>query len=89
MLDFKIIQMNYAPLELSGYGAFAMEPSSNRNPFVKIGDKVKLFSQHGTFRVLNITDTYFVVSNKKSTWFIKRIYEYKCGWEDFRGWAGR
>lgn len=55
------------------------------NPFVKIGDKIKIHSHSGPFIVDSISNGGFVVKH-----YSKRMNREKliyCTWDDFRNWC--
>lgn len=82
-----LIKIHYFPFATAGQTAGGDAEQGGRNPFVKIGDQIKLHSRHGTYRVLEITDGYFRVSVVRSGWLIRNSHEYKCAWNDFRCWS--
>lgn len=83
----KSIRFQFAPVEINSYSSFIESNINNKNPFVKVGDSVKLHSRKGAFRVIEIDNNFFVVSFVKTRFFIKTVVELRCSWVDFRGWV--
>lgn len=59
----------------------------NQNPFVKIGDRVKLHSRSGTYRVLDIQPDHFTAIDITSHWFSRKAKDITCSWDEFKGWS--
>ncbi|GAB3349878.1 hypothetical protein GCM10027566_06580 [Arachidicoccus ginsenosidivorans] len=77
----------YSPVEVSGYSDNKDTGNNFRNPFVNLGDKIKLHSKSGTYKIVELDDWSFTVTDINHKWFIKRMKQYKCTWDDFRCWA--
>lgn len=77
------VQLN----ELSDPGTGPLTKSSEVNPFLKIGDKIRLHSRHGEFYVLSINEIGFTVSEIRHGSVKGKLLE--CPWNDFRNWSKR
>jgi|GEM_PF-1972506 len=77
----------YFPSEIAGKNTPEQTEGNGRNPFVKIGDQIKLHTRSGTYRVLEIEEGYFVVTGITYKWFIKSVLEFECKWSEFRCWS--
>ena len=86
-LNFYLSSFQYSPTHNTPGSEMDVNLHGNRNPFVKIGDRVKLHSRNGSYRVLATENDHFVVADLNHHWFSHTRKDIKCTWDEFKGWS--